>query len=102
METELFKARIKDTADICIKSSSPKYLGFLTAAEAVLAEQVLKNAPCRTSFYGGYDGAERVMLGCFPDWMEEDAFPISALTFKYREIDILSHRDFRFPYGTRY
>lgn len=94
METELFKARIKDTADICIKSSSPKYLGFLTAAEAVLAEQVLKNAPCRTSFYGGYDGAERVMLGCFPDWMEEDAFPISALTFKYRESDILSHRDF--------
>ena len=94
METELFKARIKDTAEICIKSSSPKYLGFLTAAEAVLAEQVLKNAPCRTSFYGGYDGAERVMLGCFPDWMEEDSFPISALTFKYRESDELSHRDF--------
>ena len=35
METELFKARIEDTAEICVKSSKPKYLGFLSAAEAV-------------------------------------------------------------------
>lgn len=94
METELFKARIKDAADICVKASKSKYLGFLSAAEAVLAESLLKNAPCRTSFYGGYEGAERVMLGCFPDWMEEDSFPINSLTFKYRESDTLSHRDF--------
>ncbi|MGN0492901.1 MAG: RNA-binding protein [Acutalibacteraceae bacterium] len=94
METELFKARIEDTADICVKSSRPKYLGFLSAAEAVLAERLLKNAPCRTAFFGGYEGAERLMLGCFPDWMQEDDFPISALTFSYREGDTLSHRDF--------
>lgn len=94
METELFKARLKDTADICAKTSKPKYLGFLSAAEAVLAGQTLKNADCRTSFYGGYETAERVMLGCFPDWLEEDSFPISALTFKFRENDTLSHRDF--------
>lgn len=94
MESELFKARIEDTAEICVKSSRPKYLGFLSAAEAVLAERLLKNAPCRTAFYGGYEGAERVMLGCFPDWMEEDDFPISAITFSFREGDALSHRDF--------
>lgn len=94
METELFKARIKDTADICIKTSKPKYFGFLSEAEAVLAKQLLTNVPCRAAFYGGYDGAQRVMLGCFPDWMEEDSFPITALTFKYRESDTLSHRDF--------
>ena len=94
METELFKARIKDAADICIKTSRPKYLGFLSAAEAVLARQLLKNAPCRTELYGGYETAERLMLGCFPDWAQENSFPISALTFKYRESDTLSHRDF--------
>ena len=94
MEIELFKARLKDTADICAKTSRPKFLGFLSAAEAVLAGQILKNADCRTAFFGGYDTAERVMLGCFPDWMEEDSFPINALTFKYRETDTLSHRDF--------
>lgn len=94
METELFKARVKDAAEICVKTSRPKYFGFLSAAEAVLAEQLLKNPPCRTAFYGGYKQAERVMLGCFPDWMEEDGFPITALTFKYRESDALSHRDF--------
>lgn len=94
METELFKARVRDVADICVKTSKPKYLGFLSAAEAVLAGQLLKCTPCRTSLYGGYDEAERVMLGCFPDWMGRDSFPISALTFKYRESDELSHRDF--------
>ena len=94
METELFKARIEDTAEICVKSSKPKYLGFLSAAEAVFAERLLKNAPCRTSFFGGYEGAERLMLGCFPDWMEEYGFPISAITFSFREGDTLSHRDF--------
>ena len=94
METELFKARTEDTAALCVKSSKPKYLGFLSAAEAVLAERLLKNAPCRSVFYGGFKGAERVMLGCFPDWMDNDAFPISALTFKYRVSDTLSHRDF--------
>ena len=94
METELFKARLKDTADICAKTSKPKFLGFLSAAEAVLARQILKNIVCRTAFFGGYDTAERVMLGCFPDWMAENSFPISALTFKFRESDVLSHRDF--------
>lgn len=94
METELLRARIKDSAELCAKTSKPKYLGFLSAAEAVFAERLLKNAPCRTEFYGGYEGAERVMLGCFPDWAEENSFSISALTFKYRENDTLSHRDF--------
>ncbi len=94
METDLFKARLKDTADICAKTSKPKFLGFLSAAEAVLARQTLKNIVCRTAFFGGYDTAERVMLGCFPDWMAENSFPISALTFKFRESDVLSHRDF--------
>lgn len=94
MEAELFKARIKDAAEICVKTSRPKYFGFLSVEEAALAHKLLNNAPCRTAFYGGHSGAERVMLGCFPDWMEEDSFPISALTFKYRESDRLSHRDF--------
>ncbi len=94
METELFLARLRDTADICIKASKPKYLGFLSSAEAVLAEKTLKNSECRIGFFGGFAEAERVMLGCFPDWMEDENYPITPLSFKYRKEDSLSHRDF--------
>ncbi len=94
METELLIARIKDTEDICARTNRPKYLGFLFASEAVFAEKAVKNSPCRTALFGGYDGAERLMLACFPDWMEDDIFPISAVTFEFRKSDSLSHRDF--------
>lgn len=94
METELFKARLQDIVGITVKNSKPKFLGFLSLSETALAKELLMNAECRIMFYGGYDGAERVMLGCFPEWAEESNFPIKALTFKFRECDNLSHRDF--------
>ncbi len=94
METELLKARAEDTAAICARTGRPKYLGFLSAAEAVFAERLLKNSACRTELWGGYETAERVMLGCFPDWAEDSFFPVSSVTFTYRGIDSLSHRDF--------
>ena len=94
METELLTARITDTTGICERTSKPKFLGFLSPEEAVLAQRLLKNTACRTEYFGGFKDASRVMLGCFPDWAQENSFPISALTFKYRENDTLSHRDF--------
>ena len=46
--------------------------------------------------WGGYEEAERVMAGFFPDYMapSADSFPLTALTFKYRPVDKLGHRDF--------
>ena len=96
METVLLKARIADTADLCERTSSLKFLGFLTMEEALLADKLLCNRNVKYSFFGGFDSAERVMLGCFPDWAEceENYFPITAVTFTYRKADKLSHRDF--------
>lgn len=94
METELLTARITDTAGICERTSKPKFLGFLSPEEAVLAQRLLKNNACRTEYFGGFKDASRVMLGCFPDWQEESVFPISALSFRYRVSDELGHRDF--------
>ena len=94
MESELFRARVKDTADICLKTSRPKFFGFLSAGQAVLAKQILENFVCRSEFWGGYEGAERVMLGCFPEWADGSDFPVCAVTFTYRKGDSLSHRDF--------
>lgn len=94
METDLLCARIADTAEICERTNKPKFFGFLSAEQAVLAEKILQNRNISHHFFGGYDCAQRVMLGCFPDWAENFSFPISAITFTYRKSDSLSHRDF--------
>ena len=56
----------------------------------------MKGIPC---FYGGYDGAARVVCGFLEgtyasEMAPSDVFPIVPLTFTYRERDVLSHRDF--------
>lgn len=94
METELLKARVEDTADICDKTNKPKYLGFLSCEQAVLVKKMLETRKIDFSFFGGYEQAQRVMLGCFPDWMDDYFYPIEAITFKFRKTDVLGHRDF--------
>ena len=89
MDAELLPARINDTEKLCEQTCTPKFLGFLTQAEAALARNILKNARVRADFFGGYDGAERVMLGCFPDWAEDFPYPISPLTVFFRKADVL-------------
>ena len=42
MQSEIFPARIIDTLDICEKTNKPKFLGFLSAEEAVYAEKILE------------------------------------------------------------
>lgn len=94
MDSDLLLARIDDTADIAERASKCKYLGFLSPKQATAAEKRLKNRNLRYGFFGGYEGAFRVMLGCFPDWAAGDEYPIAAVTFYYRKDDSLSHRDF--------
>lgn len=94
METEILTARIFDTADICDRNNIPKYLGFLSLEESVLAQRLLSKRNISFSLFGGYQDANRKMLGCFPDWMTEYNFPITPLTFTYRAEDTLNHRDF--------
>lgn len=94
MESEILIARINDTFDISEKTSKPKFFGFLRREEAVLAQRTLDIRGADYTLFGGYAAAERVMLGCFPDWCDEGDFPISAVTFSYRESDVLKHRDF--------
>ena len=93
METELLIARINDTADLCERTSVPKFLGFLSREESVFAEKILNRRNVKFDFYGGYDEADRLVLGCFPDWCEEEFYPISSVTFSYRKEDSLAHRD---------
>ncbi len=94
MDNKLLSARVEDMVTQCIKNDTPQYFGFLSEEEAAFAARLSKKAACRMEFFGGYEGARRVMLGCLPDWCEAPAFPIAAATFTYRKEDKLAHRDF--------
>ncbi|MBR1723486.1 MAG: DbpA RNA binding domain-containing protein [Ruminococcus sp.] len=72
------------------------YTFFLTERQAELARKAAASE-CfeRCLLFGGYDGAERLMLGAFSEYDEPEtsSFPIAALTFRFRREDKLTHRD---------
>ena len=94
MDEKLFAARVQDAQELCFKTDKPQFLGFLTETESARAQQILSAAGSKFRFFGGYDSATRVMLGVLPQWCEHAQFPISAITFSFRQCDALSHRDF--------
>lgn len=82
---------------IALSQRRPWFLGFLSEEEASACEDALKwEKGLRYLFFGGYEEAERKVLGLFPEFLEPsgDLFPVTALTFTYRGEDMLSHRDF--------
>ena len=94
MEPELLRAKVLDAAALCSKNSAVKFVGFLSVEQVNYVKTVLKGIRVDYSFFGGFEGAQRVMLGCFPEGVKNKAFPITAVSFYYRKGDSLSHRDF--------
>lgn len=86
--------KLRDAQRLSELRSIPKFVGFLSAAEVSEGVKLLKG--CVYSVFGGYEGAERSYIGIFPEWCEPDCgmYPITPITFTYREVDLLSHRDF--------
>lgn len=94
-EDRLLVSHIADMMDICMKSYCPKFSSFLDERQAALAQSALNERGfARYGFYGGYENASRKVLGVFPEYCEDEEYPVSAITFRYRENDKLSHRDF--------
>lgn len=94
MQQDLIEARIEDCVSLCRKTEAPKYLGFLSAAETEFARNLKILSGVNHGFSGGFDLAERRILGVFPEWMSEPRFPVSAITFTYPVVYKLTHRDF--------
>lgn len=88
------KTRVDDSIRLSDSRGIPKFLGFLSSAESAEAREAVGFH--KHGFFGGYEGAQRTVLGIFPDWDEgnECDYPIIAVTFRYRKTDKLSHRDF--------
>lgn len=86
--------RIKDLIRLSERQNVPKYYGFLSLSEKTDAVFLLKGTDY--GFYGGYDDAERTVLGVFPQWYKEDFsdYPTVCLNFSFNKAYKLSHRDF--------
>lgn len=93
-ERELFVSKLGD----CLKRSlrRPCFLGFLDESEAAFCREFLKREETAWMLWGGYEEAERVMAGFFPDYIRPvpEEFPLRALTVRFRKEDALGHRDF--------
>ncbi len=93
MEPDLLRDRLYDTVGICERANKPKFLGFLSVEERAFAENTVSKLNADYEFFGGFESAQRVMLGCFPLWDAEHRFPITAITAEFRRADTLAHRD---------
>lgn len=99
-EDRLLVSHFLDMIEICEKSYVPRFSAFLDERQIILAKSFMEEQGCKEyKLYGGYDSASRMVLGVFPEYWEvrenewED-FPVSALRFRFRAADKLSHRDF--------
>ena len=90
------RSRIEDSLFLCERRSMPTFIGFLDESEQQIARKELSHTDAdRYRFWGGYDDAERCVLGCFPDYLSADdaSYPLERLTFRYRSDKVLTHRD---------
>ncbi len=92
---ELLPAKINDAIRRSYLRGAPCFVGFLDAAGAELAENIAKGDRANYMLFGGYDGAERVYFGVFPDGFLPDGslFPIVRLTVTDRSGRGFTHRD---------
>lgn len=95
-EDKILVSHIQDMTEICEKSHKPRFSAFLDERQSVIAESVMNYLHMDSyKLFGGYEEAARKVLGVFPEYYDGEAeFPITALKFRYREADKLSHRDF--------
>lgn len=96
VEDGILRARAEDAVRLSVSNSAPYYLPFCDERrQAMLAGLFRHMRAENTMVFGGYEGAERAMIGCFPPDFSPDAswFPITALCFRFRPQVKLSHRE---------
>ena len=90
---KLFYSKLDDAIYLCNVRQKPYFMSFMSERRQALAAEYLKTVYFNNySFFGGYENSERKVLGLFFD--ETTEFPVSAIEFKFRSCDKLSHRDF--------
>lgn len=96
-ESKLVTAKAEDLLKLCDKYSCARFSDFLDeAAICVINDTVLPVYGYKVMFYGGYDDAERKIMGVFPEWEEpaKESFPLKILKFAGGFNRTLTHRDY--------
>lgn len=93
---ELLLARLSDAMNASRDKNIPRFVGFLSDLETIKARAFVEQKCCRASLFGGYDGAQRLIICFLPDWAQEDdvSFPIVPVLIRFNSDYELSHRDF--------
>lgn len=93
-QVKILVAKALDCVRISNNKNIPKFVGFLSPAEATVVSKNVGNGP-NYFFYGGYENAERRIFGVLPDYALGDFsyFPIKVLEIEYNSSFTLSHRD---------
>ena len=79
--------RIIDLASQVMKRHEPAFSDFMSPEDQDVALRILSQiSDVQYDMFGGYDEAEYLMVGIFPDWMmySKDDFPISIIDIKMK------------------
>lgn len=102
---DLLSARVLDSVRTAENKNCPSFVGFLSCEESSAVRQYLASADfaekagksVKYAFFGGFDGAERLIFAALPAWAdcaEDIAFPIAVARVTHRREFSLSHRDY--------
>lgn len=98
MDDSVLIARIEDALSLSRQHCYPKFVGFLSERQALLAKKAAKRmgGDCGILLYGGYEEAQRTLFGAFPDGFEpeRESFPVIPVYMTFRRQKELTHRDF--------
>ncbi len=92
MSDDIFLNKMHDIKRLSEKYHTARFSAFLDSRD----QAILKNEIHDAILFGGFNDAERVMYGVFPDWQEPniEEFPISALKITSKFKKELTHRHF--------
>ena len=96
-DDKIMLSRFLDWTEMAEEKYITKYSAFLDERQCVLCEKVMASVRYENYLlWGGYEGAERKMLCVYPQYGDDDiknSFPMTAVTFRFRNEDRLDHRD---------
>lgn len=96
-DEKLLCAKAEDLFSLCDKYCTARFSDFLDGAEqAAINESVVFPYGYNVMFFGGFDDAEKKIMGVFPEWETADtaSFPISCLKIEGGFSRKLTHRDY--------
>ena len=90
-------SKIQDLFTLCDKYCEPRFSDFLDGGEqAIIQDNVTFPCDFNIVSYGGFDDAEKKIIGVFPQWNEPDLseFPMVCLKIEGGLTRKLTHRDY--------